>query len=64
MKSVGSRSALQEKLKKNKWNKNDIILKLLIGVKISLFKIIIATLYWIMDARIIKCILPSESSQY
>lgn len=34
MKSVGSKSALQEKLKKYfKWNKNNIILKLLIGVK-------------------------------
>lgn len=35
MKSVGSRSALQEKLKKKyfQWNKNYIILKLLIGLK-------------------------------
>ena len=47
MKSVGSRSAFQEKLKKKyfKWNKNGIILKLLISLKISLFKIIIATIY-------------------
>lgn len=47
MKSVGSRSALQEKLKKYfQWNKIYIILKLLIGIKIRLFKII-ATIYWI-----------------